>query len=145
MKNIITLLLFAIFLISCGKEDTNSVIEDCRDVEYDISFDLGLHDEVCFPDGNVLINTNIEHFLCPCQEDCDSELGLLVSFTTTTEISTIEKQFYTSMINNNRSVFNDHEITSFSYTYGSEGGNVPCDKEEFEPEKVVLTFTISKK
>ena len=144
MKNIIVLLLLGIFLVSCGKEDPISINEDCRNVEYDISFDLSLGDKVCFPNGNSLIITNIEHYLCPCQIECESELGLLISLRTITESSAIDKQFYTALVDDNRSIFNSYEIAEYSHKYDMNDSGVPCNKEDFDPEKTVLAFTISK-
>ncbi len=144
MKKLTTLLLLSIFLISCGKEDLNFNSRDCRKVDYDISFDLELNDKVCFPDGNSITLTNIEHLVCPCNIDCKWEGDIFTTLTTTTNTITEDLQFYAIPTPVNRKVFNNHEITSVSYTYNSISGELPLCDESFDPLKTKLTFTISK-
>lgn len=143
MKNVITLLLFAIFLISCGKEDPKSDSRDCTEVEYEMSFDVQLEDEVCFPDGNSFIVEDIIYGFCPCDVVCiwAGELEIKLKTTSTDETTKVITIGSTTLIHN-RNIFNDYEISEF--TYSSIDGHNPECIEDFDPEKVKLDFTISK-
>lgn len=144
MKNLITLLLFVSLFISCEKEELKSDSRDCREVEYEISFDMKLEDEVCFPDGNSIILSNIEHQICPPYAYCKWAGDLFVTLNTATKASAVDKQFFPVAIKNNPGIFDNHEITSITYTYDSANGEVPPNKEDFDPKKTVLTITINK-
>ena len=144
MKNATTLLLFSILLLSCSKEVTNSDSRDCQAGEYDVSFDLKLDNEVCFPDGSSILLSSIEHHLCPPDAYCKWAADIYVTLSTTTMDGTEDKQFYPVAIHRNPSIFDNHQITSFSYSYDSDGGEVPPNKEDFDPKRTQLTITISK-
>lgn len=144
MTNKIPLLMFAIFLISCSKEDQSSNSRDCQEVEYDISFDLQLNDKVCFPDGNSITLTNINHLICPCNMDCKWNGDIYTSLTATTNSESEDLKFYVIPAPTNRKIFDTHEIASVSYTYKSKNGKFPLCDESFDPLKTTLTFTISK-
>ncbi len=86
---------------------------------------MNLQDEVWFPDGNSITLTNIEHQLCPCESISKWEGDLYLTLATSTENNTEDKIFFLSAIDQNRNIFTDHEISSLSYTYGSEYEDVP--------------------
>jgi len=143
VKNFNALIFLAIILYSCGKEDTTTNTRDCINVEYNLGFQIQLGEEVCFPDGNTLTFSNIEHQFCPCMVLCDWEGGLFITFSTLLNNNSGEKKFFHSKIENDRSVFENHIIDSFSFTYGTKIEELPACPEDFEPEKITLTISIS--
>ena len=143
MKNLYALILSSLIVISCGKGDIEPNSRDCREVEYNSDIVFQLSDKVCFPDQNSLTIINIEHGFCPCSINCDWEGGLLVTLSTSTGDIFGEKKFYGNLLGNDRSIFANHEITSFSYIYDSENQGIPACAEDFEAEKITLTLSIS--
>ena len=137
MKNI--LLLSILFILSsCAKENI------CQDVEYDSSIEIKMGDEICFPDGNAIDFTNVEHQFCPCGVVCIWEGDLYITFTTSNELGeTKVKNFYPSRLHLDPSIFSNHEIKSITYKYGTENEEVPECAEDFEPEKLIVTISIS--
>ena len=143
MKKIISFLFLALILVSCGKEDKSSDNRDCREVDYDMKFDLQLTDEVCFPDGNSLTVVGIEHGFCPCQAPCGGQGDLYIVTSISSSNGIEEKNYYVGRLDDDPSIFDDHEITSLSYIYGTEDEEVPHCVEDFDPEKVTFTLSIS--
>lgn len=143
MKNIFYILSILIVFSCTKKEILESDSRNCQEAAYDSEFEVQLSDEVCFPDGNTLIINRIEHQFCPCEVVCVWEGDLFLSFTNTADNVTKEKEFYPSRLNIDRSIFDNHEISSLSYRYASEDGTVPACMEDFEAEKITLTLTIS--
>ena len=141
-KNI--LLVLAVFFVSCGHEDKSSESRDCLEVEYNTDIEFQLSDKVCFPDDNSLALIDIEHAFCPCGVDCDWEGSLYITLSMSTNTGTTEKKFYENSLENDPNIFDNHNITSLSYTYGIEGEEVPACAEDFEAELVFLTFSLSK-
>lgn len=148
MKNLI-LFSFLLMLVSCGDEEIIEINSTpCTEIEYKVEFDLSLNEEICFPDGNSLILTDVKHQLCPCDVVCETEGDLLVVLKTVTisDNYTYEsnKEFNTREVFNDSEIFTDYEITAFSYTYNNDE-EVPACAADFEPEKMNLKFVISAK
>ena len=145
LKQII-LFSFLVFLVSCGSEEDeieNTPIA-CTEVEYKLGFNISLNEEVCFPDGNSLTLIDVKHHLCPCGAVCAWEGDLLIMLSTTYAEDIIDKKdFYSRSVFDDSSIFNDYEITFFSFTYNNGGEEVPECAEDFDPEKMMLTFIIS--
>lgn len=130
-------------MISCQKEETKRDNRDCQDVAYESEFEIKLKEEACFPDGNSLVVEDIQHQFCPCGAICFWAGDLFIILNTESGEEVKEKNFYPALLFGDRSIFNNHEITSVTYSYLSEDGEVPPCAEDFEPEKVVLTMVIT--
>lgn len=130
------MLLMSLFLLACGEDND----EYCAKAEYAKVIELEVTDKICFPDGNTLTFTSIEHQLCPCGSYCGWAGDLYITFTT----STGPKSFYQGGATQLENIFDGFEITSLFYLYGQEEEEVPECAEDFEPNKIKLFFTIAK-
>jgi len=144
MKYIIPVLAL-LCLAACSKQ----VLEDekivCQEVEYDANIDIQIDDEICFPDGNTLTLSSVDHQFCPCGAVCIWAGDLYITMSTSSDLGDMkEKIFFPSSLDFDRSIFDNYEISSFSYTYDSNDGEVPACAEDYEPEKITLTISISK-
>lgn len=148
MKNLI-LLSFLFIVVSCNKdiEETANSPLSCTEAEYKLEFNLVLDNEVCFPDGNSLILSDVQHQLCPCEVLCDSEGDIFFALETFDDIQDyiiIEtKEFLSRDVFKDSVIFSDYEITDFSFSYGTEDEEVPACAADFDPEKIKATFVIS--
>ena len=123
--------------LSCSESE-----KACLEVKYGETFQMEISDEVCFPDENVLKLDLVEHEFCPCGVVCIWEGDLLVTLTETSDGNSKVKSFYPTRIEIEPEIFNNHRITSVSYTYDDMGANVPPCAEDFDQNKLTIELTI---
>lgn len=145
MKNLSILLVFGLSLIfiSCTKEDIVDDSRNCTEVAYDETFEIQLTDEICFPDGNTLTLTDVQHQFCPCEVVCVTAGDLFISLTTATGTDTQVKEIYPETLDSDRDIFENHTITSLTYIYGDQNEDIPRCAEDFEASKITLMLSIS--
>ncbi len=141
--SILSFFVFSLVVMSCAKDDDDSHSRSCINAEYNQEFDVRISEEVCFPDEKALVLSDIQHQFCPCEAICFWEGDLFITFTTTSDNVSKDREFYPSILRHDRSIFDNYEIVSFSYRYDSDNGEVPPCAEDFDPEKVTLTLSIS--
>jgi len=146
MKITFPLLIFAILMISCGKENQESDHSACQKVEYDINFDLRFGDEVCFPNGNSFIVKAITDEFCCCNCLCFWAGELKVLIETTNQNGEKELlSFGSSTFNTTNHIFNNFKVSHIDYRYKNEANALPLCEGTYDPNEVTLTFKISPK
>jgi len=142
-QNILYVFVLSLILISCDKDDDDSISNICIDVEYNQEFEIRVSEKVCFPDDFSLVLNEVYHQFCPCNAYCVWAGGLFLSFTETAQNVSIDKEFFPVGLGGNNDTFTNHEIISYSYRYDTEDQIIPPCAEDFDSEKIIITLAIA--
>ena len=138
-------MLILLLLVSLQACESIAIDTTCQNVSYEEEIAVKLNETICFPENRSITITSIKHQFCPCEVICDYEGDLFFTLSFNSSSNSGLKEFLPIHLDTDPTIFESYKITNFDYLYEDNNGEVPACAQDFEAEKVLVKFTISKK
>lgn len=144
MKNLVLLFAFAM-MMSCSSNSN-----DCKEVEYNTTFNIDYNEEVCLADGNSIHFVKLNDSLCPCGENCADEGYMAFGLSVSLEGNVYEGEvsLYNNVLLPNQTAWTDLDLPD---NYKLElidqfpgVTTIPCGGDT-KAESVTLTISLGRK